>query len=103
MRKAMTTSRWSSDLTMLCERLAERLRAEGATYPGAGAVALTARGVSGEDRDSFCRRLGLGGDELRHIERGEVPIREWPAPLRVRAAELDRRGDRVSFGSKLDG
>jgi hypothetical protein len=86
----MATSRWSADLTTLCERLAARLRAEGAPYPRAGAVALIARGALGEDRDSCCRRLGLGGAELRRIERGEVPMGEWPAPLRDRVPELDR-------------
>jgi hypothetical protein len=76
---------WTTDLTRLCERLAERLAAEGARYPEAGAVALAVRGRAGVDRPTFADDLGLDPDELRRVERGEVPFDEFPAAIRQRA------------------
>jgi hypothetical protein len=74
-------SMWSTDLTKLCERLAERLRAEGAPHPEPAAVALAVRGASGEDRHDFAIRLCLTDEALAHIERGEVSLDGWPLAL----------------------
>jgi hypothetical protein len=74
-------SMWSTDLTKLCERLAERLRAEGARHPEPAAVALAVRGASGEDRHDFATRLRLTDEELADIEHGEVSLELWPISL----------------------
>ena len=77
--KVMTPSPWSTDLTALCERLARRLRSEGAAHPEAAAVALAVRGSYGIDSATFAHRLGIGIAELEIIESGwrrwdEVPL-----------------------------
>jgi len=79
------TGAWSTDLTRLCERLAERLAADGARYPVDAAVALAVRGRAGVDRRSFADDLGLDPDELGRMERGEVPFERFPPAIRLRA------------------
>lgn len=73
--------RWSTDLTPLCERLARRLRSEGAIHPEAAAVVLAVRGRCGVDQARFAPLHGLDVDELVAIEAGERPWHELPAAL----------------------
>ena len=79
-------SMWSVDRTKLCERLAERLRAEGARHPGDAAVALAVRGARREDRQHFALRLGVAEQLVADVECGRVPASAWPATLVALAA-----------------
>jgi hypothetical protein len=85
-------SRWSTDRVKLCERLAERLRGEGAPHPGDAAVALAVRGARREDRRQFAARLGVAEQVLVDVERGQVPATAWPVAL-VELAALDGLGE----------
>ena len=89
------TQDWSVDLTALCERLAERLGAEGYAHPLAAAVALAVRGRQGVDADTFADELGIAPDELRRVESGLVPLHDFPGALLLLAdhtagLDLDR-------------
>lgn len=79
------TSMWSTDLTRLCERLAERLRTEGARHPTSAAVALAVRGARGRTQEEYAADLGLAPAALDAVERGQVRWAEVPAAL-MRAA-----------------
>ena len=54
----MTGSRWSTDVTLFCELLAERLAAEGAEHPLDASVAIAVRGRHGGDQAILEQRLG---------------------------------------------
>ena len=82
----MTRSPWSTDLTVLCERLARRLRSEGAAHPEVAAVALAVRGHHGLDRPDQAARLGDA--ELAAVEAGEVAWPDLPGPLADEARAL---------------
>ena len=69
------------DMTMVCERLAERLRSKGVTHPVAAAVALAARGHRGVDIEPFAADIGLDAHELRRIEAGDVAFADLPDEL----------------------
>jgi hypothetical protein len=86
----MDDERWSGDLNLLCERLAERLAADGATHPGAAALAIAVRGLRGADRPSFASELGLGRADLAAIEAGDVAWVDLPPEILRRAAADDR-------------
>lgn len=93
----MTPSPWSTDLTALCERLARRLRSEGAPHPEVAAVALAVRGTHGVDRAAFAVRSGVPADELDAIEAGRRSWDELPSVLVDEARahpriDLDRLG-----------
>jgi len=66
------------DMTIYCERLAERLRSKGVPHPVAAAVALVARGHRGVDVEPFADAIGLAARELRQIEAGMVAFAELP-------------------------
>jgi hypothetical protein len=68
-------------VTPFCERLAERLRSNGAVHPVAAAVALVARGTRGIDVDEFAAELGVGASDLREIEAGTVAFVDLPDEL----------------------
>jgi hypothetical protein len=85
----MTRSPWSTDLTALCERLARRLRSEGALHPESAAVALAVRGHLGIDRAEQVARLGISDAELAAIEAGITPWSALPEALRAEARQLD--------------
>lgn len=80
----MTPTPWSTDLTALCERLARRLRSEGAAHPETAAVALAVRGTFGDDRPTFAERLGIPDHELEIVEAG---WRRWDQVAQVLADE----------------
>lgn len=86
----MRSEGWATDVTRLCERLAERLAAEGAPFPVAGAVALAVRGEAGVDRVTFADELGIDPQELEHIEGGTVPFDQLPEVIRLMAATNSR-------------
>ena len=77
----MTPTPWSTDLTALCERLARRLRSEGAAHPETAAVALAVRGTFGVDRATFAERLGMPDHELEIVEAGWRRWSELPPAL----------------------
>jgi hypothetical protein len=76
---------WVTDLTGLCQRIAQRLADDGARHPSAAAVTLAVRGAEGVDRHTFAHGLGLDPDLLRSAERGELSFAELPEPIRTRA------------------
>ncbi len=82
------SSSWAADLTPLRQRLAERLRTQGAPHPESAAAALAARGRTAQSRAVFARRLGLHPDELTDIEAGAVPVAAWPPGLARAAREV---------------
>lgn len=84
-----------SEMTLLCERLSERLARDGAPHPRAAAIALAVRGLSGSDVVAFAEQLGISGDEVARAESGEVPFAHLPAGIVQRAVaeprlDLDR-------------
>lgn len=81
----MTGSRWSTDVTLFCELLAERLAAEGAEHPLDASVAIAVRGRHGGDQASFAVDLGLTVEELRDIEAGRRRFADFPPTLVLRA------------------
>lgn len=78
---ASATPSWPSDLTRVCERIADRLHRSGATHPVAAAVALAARGHLGLDIDGFARAVGLGVDTVRSAEAGDIAWEDLPDVL----------------------
>jgi hypothetical protein len=69
---------WPSDLTRVCERLAQHLDRSGASHPVAAAVSLAARGHHGLDLAEFASELGLPPDALRRAEAGVSAWEELP-------------------------
>jgi hypothetical protein len=86
----MSAEGWATDVTRLCERLAERLAREGAPFPGAGAVALAVRGGAGVDRSTFAAQLGLDPHELALAENGALPYEQLPEAIRQLASSESR-------------
>jgi hypothetical protein len=89
------------DMTMLCERLAERLRSQGVTHPVAAAVALAARGHHGVDVEQFARDIGVDVHELCDVEAGTVEFVDLPDELawafaRIPSASLFLMADLAS-------
>jgi len=78
------------DLTLLCERLAERLHRSGFAHPLEAAVALTVRGSREASLDDQARRLGLSSPHLASIEAGHLPFPDLPP--RLLAAARDTGG-----------
>jgi len=73
---------WAPDRTPVLERLADRAGTRGATWPRVAAAVLLLRGVAGDDRHSFARRVGVSVDELADLEVGATPPAGVPARLR---------------------
>lgn len=72
---------WDTDQTLLCERLAERLRHRGFTHPVAAAVALAVRGAQGLDPGTFAHRLDLDLALVESIDAGQVALDLLPPPI----------------------
>ena len=81
---------WDTDQTLLCERLAERLRHQGSPHPVAAAVALAVRGAQGLDREGYAARLGITVVELERIDDGAVRLQDLPAPILLAARHQNR-------------
>lgn len=89
-RRSSRPTRWVTDHTMLCERLAERLRHEGYPHPGVAAVALAVRGARGADQAAFAAVLGVPRPVLAAAEAGELAFDRLPAALQDLARTLPR-------------
>ena len=76
------------DMTIFCERLAERLRSKGVTHPVAAAVALVARGHRGVDVEPFADAIGVDTRELRQVEAGEVAFADLPDEVAIAFSEM---------------
>ncbi len=63
---------WPSDLTRVCERLADQLDRRGAAHPVAAAVALCARGQVALDQQQFAHRFDMPLDTVVAAEAGDV-------------------------------
>jgi hypothetical protein len=82
---------YRTDLTRLCERLAERLRCAGAEHPCVAAVALAVRGLAGLTVEEFALMTGVSGWRIDEIERGDSSWSDLPPGLlqRVACVELE--------------
>lgn len=69
------------DPTRTIERMARRLRSQGAPHPVAGAVALAARGTRRLGPEDFAVEVGLLADVVHAAEAGEVPLGRLPAEI----------------------
>ncbi|MGZ4715921.1 MAG: helix-turn-helix domain-containing protein [Acidimicrobiales bacterium] len=88
----MDHERWSSDLNLLCERLAEGLAEDGATHADAAALTIAVRGLRGLSAGEFAAEVGIGPAELSRIETGEVAWADLP-PVILRLAAAEPRLD----------
>ena len=79
-------------MMLLCERLSERLAADGARHAAAAAMALAVRGIGGVDPATFADQIGISRDELARAEAGEVPFDELPSAI-LQSAAADPRLD----------
>lgn len=75
---ASATPSWPSDLTRVCERLAQQLHRRGATHPVAAAVALAARGHLGLAVDEFADTVDLPIDTVQRAEAGDIAWEHLP-------------------------
>ena len=69
------------DPTVVIERMAKRLRSEGATHPVAGAVAVAARGRARLDQAAFAESAELPVDLVRSAEQGELALGQLPSRI----------------------
>ena len=76
------------DVTLFCERLAERLRSKGVTHPVAAAVALAARGHRGVDVQPFADAIGLSTPLLRQVEAGAIAFADLPDEVALAFARI---------------
>ena len=88
MMREMNSDDVGLDMTILCERLAERLRSKGVPHPVAAAVALVARGHRGVDIEPFAAAIGIATDELRQIEAGTVAFADLPDEVAFAFADI---------------
>ncbi|MEI7593632.1 MAG: hypothetical protein WCK41_10470 [Actinomycetes bacterium] len=80
----------ASDMMLLCQKLGERMAADGAPHALAAAMTLAVRGLDGVDSYTFAKRTGIDHDALRRAEAGEVPFEELPAAIMNRAVAEPR-------------
>ena len=78
-----TAVRGCQTAARLIVRLAERAGRGGAPWPRVAAAVLLLRGVAGDDRPAFARRLGVPEAQLDRLERGLVPASGVPPRLRA--------------------
>lgn len=76
---------WDTDQTLLCERLAERLRDQGYAHPVSAAVALAVRANLACDRAAFATRLGLDLGAVEAIDAGAVALDDLPPAVLLQA------------------
>ena len=76
------------EMTIVCARLAERLRSRGVSHPVAAAVALVARGHRGVDVEPFATSLGVDPEQLRRVEGGSVPFADLPHEVAIAFAGI---------------
>ena len=73
------------DPTLVIERMARRLRAEGAVHPVAAAVAVAARGHARMAVEVFAGAVELPVEAVRSAEVGSVPFGSLPGAIGVQA------------------
>jgi len=66
----------------IAERLVERLRVAGVSWPEVAGAVLAARGRSGLDAAGFADELGVGLDAVERAEAGDLAPASLPTPLR---------------------
>lgn len=76
------------DPTDVIERMAARLRSQGAAHPVAGAIALAARGHMRMAPDAFAHEVGLSADLVGSAESGDVAFSELPTVVGEKVARL---------------
>ena len=69
------------DPTVVIERMATRLRSQGATHPVAGAIAVAARGHMRMGQCEFAVAVDLPVELVRSAETGAIPFGELPAAI----------------------
>ena len=74
---------WAPNRARVLERLAGRARDRGAPWPRVAAAMVLLRGVAGDDRAAFARRLGVAEGEIDRLEQGLAPASAVPRPLRA--------------------
>lgn len=70
------------DRRQVLQRLAHRAGRRGATWPRVAAAVVLLRGVSGDDRVAFARRVGVSVAELADLEGGATAPSDVPPRLR---------------------
>ncbi len=93
---------WVPDRVRLLERLADHAGRRGADWPRVAAAVLLLRGVVGDDRADFARRVGLPEAELAALELGVTPPSGVPDLLR-QVADLVDWGWVDAGQARLDG
>lgn len=78
-----TARAWAPDRTRMLVRLAERAQARGAPWPRVAAAVVLLRGVAGDDRPAFARRLGVSVGALARLEHGLESPASVPGVLRA--------------------
>jgi hypothetical protein len=73
---------WAPDRSRVLQRLAERAGRRGAPWPRVAAAVVLLRGVAGDDRVAFARRVGLPVTALADLELGVTPPSGIPDRLR---------------------
>jgi hypothetical protein len=74
---------WSPDRSVIVERLAERARARGASWPRVAAAVVMLRGVTGDDPEGFAQRVGVSPADLAALEAGRSSPAAIPSRLRA--------------------
>jgi hypothetical protein len=74
------------DPTVVIERMARRLRSEGATHPVAGALATAVRGHARMAQADFAAATGVPVEILRSAETGATAFGELPAAIGEQAS-----------------
>lgn len=69
---------WPSDLTRVCERLADQLARQGAAHPVAAAIVLCARGQVTLDQQQFANKFDLPLETVVAAEAGDVAWKNLP-------------------------
>ena len=75
------------DPTVVIERMARRLRADGAAHPVAAAVSVAARGHACLALHEFADEVELSPEIVRSAELGSVAFGELPAAIGAQAGE----------------
>ena len=69
---------WPSDITPLCERIANRKARAGATHPVAAALAYCARAHTRMSPAAFAATVGLRQADVEALEAGDVAWEDVP-------------------------
>ena len=69
---------WPSDITALCERIANRKARDGARHPVAAALAYCARAHSRMSPTAFAGTVGLHQADVEALEAGDVAWEDIP-------------------------